>query len=91
MKALVQFPSVVANVNKNLSWTSAPGDAYFNQPQDVLNAIQGMRRSAQQAGSLESTSQQAVTTQDHTTIIEPANPEVVYVPRSILGTCTAHL
>jgi hypothetical protein len=80
VKALAQFPSLIANMSKNLSWTSALGDAYFNQQQDVLNAVQVMRQRAQQAGNLKSTSQQAVTTQDQTIIIEPANPEVVYVP-----------
>src|SRR6266404_1055911 len=43
VKALTQFPSVLANMDKNLSWTSALGDAYFNQSQDVLNAVQVMR------------------------------------------------
>ena len=80
VKALTQFPSVLANMYKNLSWTSALGDAYFNQPQDVLNAVQVMRKRAQSAGTLKTTAQQTVTTKDQTTIIEPANPEVVYLP-----------
>ena len=80
VKALTQFPSVLANMDKNLSWTSALGDAYFNQPQDVLNAVQVMRKRAQSAGTLKTTAQQTVTTKDQTIIIEPANPEVVYLP-----------
>src|SRR5271170_4513709 len=40
VKALTQFPSVLDNLAKNLSWTSALGDAYFNQQQDVMNAVQ---------------------------------------------------
>jgi Protein of unknown function (DUF3300) len=80
VKALTQFPSVLANLDKNLSWTSALGDAYVNQQQDVLNAVQAMRQRAQDAGTLKSTPQQTVTTQGRTIIIEPANPEVVYVP-----------
>ena len=47
VKALTQFPSVLANMDKNLSWTSALGDAYFNNQQDVLNAVQVMRQRAQ--------------------------------------------
>ena len=81
VKALTQFPSVLATMDKNLSWTSALGDAYFNDQQIVLNAVQVMRKRAQDAGTLKTTSQQNVTTQGQTIIIEPANPQVVYVPQ----------
>ena len=80
VKALAQFPSVLANMDKNISWTSALGDAYVNQEEDVLNAVQVMRQRAQNAGNLKSTPQQTVTTQGPTIAIEPADPEVVYVP-----------
>src|SRR5581483_1149282 len=62
VKALTQFPSVLDNMNQNLSWTSALGDAYYNVPQEVLSAIQELRRRAQQAGTLKTTPQQTVTT-----------------------------
>jgi uncharacterized membrane protein YgcG len=80
VKALTAFPSVLGNMDKNLSWTSSLGDAYYNQQQDVMDAIQVMRQKAEQAGNLKSTPQQTVTTQGSTVIIAPANPEVVYVP-----------
>jgi Protein of unknown function (DUF3300) len=80
VKALTQFPSVLANMDKNLSWTSSLGDAYFNQSQDVLDAVQVMRKRAQDAGTLKTTAQETVTTKDQTIIIEPANPEIVYLP-----------
>lgn len=80
VKALCAFPSVLANMDKNLSWTSSLGDAYYNQAQDVTDAIQVMRQKAQQSGNLQSTPQQTVTTQGSTIVIQPANPEVVYVP-----------
>ena len=80
VKALVQFPSVLENMDKNLSWTSSLGDAYTNQPQDVTDAVQTLRQQARNAGHLNSNAQQKVTTQGSTIIIEPANPEVVYVP-----------
>ena len=80
VKALTQFPSVLANMDKNLSWASALGDAYFNQSQDVLDAVQVMRKRAQSAGTLKTTAQETVTTKDQTVIIEPANPEIVYLP-----------
>jgi hypothetical protein len=80
VKALAQFPSVLENMDKNLSWTSSLGDAYANQQQDVTDAVQVMRQQAHKAGHLNSNEQEKVTTQGNTIIIEPANPEVVYVP-----------
>ena len=44
VKALVEFPSVLANMDKNLSWTSSLGDAYVNQEQDVMNCRSGDAR-----------------------------------------------
>jgi hypothetical protein len=80
VKALAAFPSVLGNMDKNLSWTSSLGDAYYNQEQDVMDAIQVMRQRAEQAGNLKSTPQQTVTDQDSTISVQPANPQVVYVP-----------
>jgi hypothetical protein len=81
VKALAEFPSVLANMDKNLSWTSSLGDAYINQQQDVMNAVQEMRKRAKDAGNLKTTSQEKVTENGTTTVIEPANPEIVYVPQ----------
>jgi hypothetical protein len=80
IKALTQFPSVLANMDKNLSWTSALGEAYVNQSEVVMDAVQVMRARAQAAGNLKSNEQVKVEAQEKTIIIEPADPEVVYVP-----------
>jgi uncharacterized membrane protein YgcG len=80
VKALCQFPSVLANMDKDLSWTSELGDANVNQQADVMSAIQYMRHQAQQAGNLKSTPQQTVTDEGDDIDIAPADPEVVYVP-----------
>ena len=80
VKALVAFPSVLGNMDKNLSWTSSLGDAYYNQEQGVMDAVQVMRRRAQQAGHLNSTPQQTVVTDDSDIEIEPVSPEIIYVP-----------
>jgi uncharacterized membrane protein YgcG len=80
VKALTQFPSVLATMDKNLSWTSALGEAYVDQPQNVLDAVQVMRQRAQQAGNLKSTPQEAVTSEGQSIVIQPADPDVVYVP-----------
>jgi uncharacterized protein DUF3300 len=81
VKALTEFPAVLANMNQNLAWTSELGDAYVNQQQAVTQAVQNMRQKAQQAGNLKTTTQEKVTTQGQTIVIQPAAPEVVYVPQ----------
>jgi hypothetical protein len=104
VKGLTQFPDVLNQMATSLSWTSALGDAYFNIPQSVMNAVQVMRQRAQQAGNLKSNQQQNVTVENQapgaaaapaassapettvvqappqTIIIQPAQPQVVYVP-----------
>jgi hypothetical protein len=81
VKALTQFPAVLANMNQNLAWTSELGDAHVNQQQDVTKAIQVMRQRAQVAGNLKTTAQETVATQGQTIVIQPAATDVVYVPQ----------
>jgi hypothetical protein len=81
VKALTQFPSVLDNMAKNLSWTSALGEAYHTQAADVMLAVQFLRAKAQAAGNLKSGSQITVVQQSpQVIVIQPANPQVVYVP-----------
>jgi hypothetical protein len=80
VKALCAFPSVLANMDKNLDWTTQLGNAYYNQPQDVMSAVQGMRQQAYDRGDLRSSPQLNVAYQPGDIVIEPANPAVVYVP-----------
>jgi len=82
VKALTQFPSVLDNLAKNLSWTSTIGEAYHTQAADVMSAIQVLRAKAQAAGNLKSGSQITVVQQaPQTIVIQPTNPQVVYVPQ----------
>ena len=64
VKGLTQFSDVLTQMATNLSWTSALGDAYFNVPQSVMNAVQVMRQRAYEAGNLKSNQQQNVTVQN---------------------------
>lgn len=66
VKALTQFPDVLDQMASNLSWTSALGDAYFNFPKDVMNAVQVMRQRAYAAGNLKTNQQQKVSVQNQT-------------------------
>nr|WP_315127869.1 DUF3300 domain-containing protein [uncultured Polynucleobacter sp.] len=84
VKSLVSFPPVLEMMGSQLSWTQQLGNAVLAQQSETMSAIQALRAKAKQAGSLQSNSQQTVTTQgsgsSQTIIIEPANPQVVYVP-----------
>ena len=82
VKALTEFPSVLDQMAKNLAWTSALGDAFYNQQKDVMASIQRLRQEAKAAGNLKSGEQIKVVQQDpQTIVIQPANPQVVYVPQ----------
>jgi hypothetical protein len=82
VKALTQFSSVLDNLAKNLSWTSALGETYHTQAGDVMSAVQVLRAKAKAAGNLKSGSQIKVVQQSSDVIvIEPTNPQVVYVPQ----------
>jgi hypothetical protein len=80
VKALTEFPVVLTMMDQNLSWTSALGDAYFNQPDDVMDAVQVLRERAIAAGTLQSNSQITVSTQDGIIVIAPASTDMEYVP-----------
>ncbi|MGD1062715.1 MAG: DUF3300 domain-containing protein [Terracidiphilus sp.] len=80
VKALTAFPDVLDLLNHDLDWTTALGDAYYNQPQDVMQTVQVLRDRAQQAGNLQTTPQEDVTGNQGYIDIAPPNPEVVYVP-----------
>jgi Protein of unknown function (DUF3300) len=85
VKQLVSTPTVLAMMNDKLDWTQALGDAVLAQQADVMDAVQRLRAKAQANGKLETTEQQkVVVTQDQGSApiieIEPASPEVIYVP-----------
>lgn len=80
VKALTAFPQVLLQLDRNLQWTTDLGNAYYNQPQDVLEAVQVMRRRAQAAGNLRSTPQEAVRYDQGNIVLAPADQRVVYVP-----------
>ena len=78
--SLTAFPQVLAMMNDKLEWTQQLGDAFLaNEPQ-VMQTVQSLRSRAQAAGNLQSTPQQTVVVQDRVIVIEPAQPQYVYVP-----------
>ncbi|MBV2157280.1 DUF3300 domain-containing protein [Achromobacter denitrificans] len=84
VKSLVAFPSVMDMMGRQPDWVKSVGDAFLAQPDAVMDSVQRLRVQAQKAGNLKSTPQQKVTsntTNDKTVVvIEPADPQVVYVP-----------
>lgn len=80
VKSLVPFPQVLTMMNDDLDWMQQVGYAVTTDQADVLASVQRLRTQAQNAGHLQSTPQQTVSSQGQTIIIEPAQPNVVYVP-----------
>lgn len=80
VQSLVAFPQVLAMMSDQLDWTQKLGDAFLAQQADVMDSVQRLRRQAQQAGNLNSNAQQTVVTQGQIVVIEPAQPNVIYVP-----------
>nr|WP_294556291.1 DUF3300 domain-containing protein [uncultured Rhodopila sp.] len=106
VKSLVPFPVVMATMNSNLPWLQQLGYAFSTQQADVFASVQRLRRQAKANDKLQSSPQQVVSTETVTTepppgssqaptqqeviVINPAQPDVVYVPsydpRTVYGT-----
>ena len=61
VKALTAFPAVLSQMASNPAWTTSLASTYYNDPTDVMNAIQVMRQRAQTSGHLRSGGQMRVT------------------------------
>jgi hypothetical protein len=85
MVALVQFPTVVDMMCVEMDWTTELGSAFLADEPGVLDAVQRLRKQAADMGNLQSSEQMEVTTETQNNqqviIVEPAKPEVVYVPQ----------
>ena len=81
VKSLCGFPDVLKQMDENLDWTQDLGDAFLAQKTELMDTVQRMRGKAYDSGNLKTTEQQVVTQQpDKIIVIEPADPEVIYVP-----------
>jgi len=85
VQALVSLPDALKVLSDNVKWTEDLGDAFLAQQNDVMEAVQRMRKKAKDNGKLDSSEQQKVETKvietKETIIIQPSNPEVIYVPQ----------
>jgi uncharacterized protein DUF3300 len=96
VKAVARFPELIAKMDADLEWTSELGQAFLDQPKELMDTIQSLRAKAQKAGTLQSTPQQVVTVTNVVVMqtnvtqvvtvtnqvvqVQPVNPQVVYVP-----------
>ena len=80
IKSLVNFPQVLTMMSEKLDWTQKLGDAFLADQKKVLDTIQSLRAKAQASGNLKTTKEQTVIVEEKIIKIEPANPQVVYVP-----------
>jgi hypothetical protein len=96
VKAVARFPELIKKMSDDLEWTVALGQAFLDQRKELMDTVQALRLKAQKAGTLKTSPQQVVTVtnsivekvvEQQTVVvtntivqIEPANPEVIYVP-----------
>jgi Protein of unknown function (DUF3300) len=84
IQAMAVFPDLVKRLADDVKWTTDLGNAFLAQQDDVMNAVQRMRKKAMDAGNLKSSEQQKVETKTVETktvvVIQPASTQVVYVP-----------
>jgi Spy/CpxP family protein refolding chaperone len=80
VKSLVNFPQVLTMMSEKLDWTQKLGDAFLADQKAVLDTIQRLRAKAQASGNLKTTKEQTVIVEEKIIKIEPATPQVIYVP-----------
>ncbi len=83
VKGLARYPDVLKWMDDNLEWTNSLGEAFVEQPADVMNAIQTLRGEAKDKGNLVNTPQQTVVVEKQSQEIRivPTEPDVIYVPQ----------
>ena len=81
VKSLLNYPDVVKMMSGDLDWTSALGEAVVADQGAVIEAVQAFRRKAQAAGNLKSDDKQVVKVEKEIVYIQPADPQVIYVPQ----------
>src|SRR3974390_1115977 len=96
VKAVAKFPELISMMDRDLSWTIQLGQAFVEQPKELMDTIQDLRAKAQKLGTLKTTPQKIVTVTNIVVVqtnvtevvnvtkeiieIAPADPTVIYVP-----------
>ena len=79
VQALLPFPSVLEMMASDMNWTAELGNAFLAQQQDVMDAVQRVRKKARDYGYLRTNGQVVVAGGPYITIM-PVNPAFVCVP-----------
>lgn len=80
VKSLCHFPDLLITMSNKLDQTTKLGDAFLSQEDDVMDMIQELRLKAKEHGNLRTTEEQTVIVEREIIRVEPANPQIVYVP-----------
>lgn len=78
--SLVAFPQLLQMMDEKLDWTERLGDAFLAQQPQVMDTVQNLRQKAYASGNLRSNDQMRVEPEGQIIAVEPANPEILYVP-----------
>ena len=85
IRALVQFPQVMDMMCMEMGWTTELGQAFTADQAGVLDAVQRLRKQAQDVGNLKSSDAMKVETEQQegkeVVVLKPPKPDVVYVPQ----------
>jgi hypothetical protein len=80
VQALARYPAVLKWMDDNLAWTTALGQAFLSQQQDVMDSVQRLRAQAQSLGNLQNSPQENIVADNGEIEILPADPQIIYVP-----------
>lgn len=78
--ALLNYPELIELLNEDLDWTETLGYAFIDQQTELFDAVQNFRKRAYAAGNLKSDEYQKVVLDGFIIKIEPAEPDVIYIP-----------
>jgi hypothetical protein len=79
IKTLAYAPVTLSMMSRQIDWTTRLGEAFLAQQSDVLDSIQRLRKQAKDAGKLQSSDKQTVSTEGEYIYVEPVE-DVMYVP-----------
>ncbi len=80
VKSLVAFPQLLQMMDERIGWTQRLGEAFLASSDAAMDAVQRLRHAAEQRGNLAPGDEVVVQRDGDDIVLEPAAPDVVYVP-----------
>ncbi len=78
---LLNYPTVIHQMNADLDWTQTLGEAVLNQLEGVQDAVQDVRSFMRAVGGLESNDKMTVVVEEDNISIRPTDPDAVFIPQ----------